>query len=384
MKADGPDIESDRKNLSTCHRQGGDPKPFRRIGRQIGSLILIFSVFTLLYTCDKFDFYGELKGEQTEPEASPLELIPELAIVSLNSEAQFQASGGVAPYTYKMFTGSGSVNSVTGLYKAPDAASNDVVRVTDSEGTTDLSVVRALAPLVITPGSTSMALTDPDITFTASGGDSTQPYTFTIVSGPGTIAPTGPDTAYYHPVAPGDAVIQVEDSLGSIKEATVTITPPGALRIDPTEETIQVGTGSVNFTAYDGTPPHNFFKDSGAGTLTPTEPSKARYDAPVSPERAVIRVTDNHVPPNEVTATVYVVVAAPVAISPTSVTINEGESFTFSASGGQPPYTFEVIQGDGTVDPVTGYYTAVKKGTDKVKVTDYLGSDDIATVKVKK
>jgi len=76
--------------------------------------------------------------------------------------------------------------------------------------------------------------------------------------------------------------------------------------------------------------------------------------------------------------------AAPtiLAISPNSKVLATGNSFTFSASGGQPPYTYTVA-GTGTIQSQVGLYVAPGDTTsDTITVTDSLGTQADASVTV--
>jgi uncharacterized repeat protein (TIGR03803 family) len=79
-------------------------------------------------------------------------------------------------------------------------------------------------------------------------------------------------------------------------------------------------------------------------------------------------------------------VVTPLTIAPTNVTLRGGQTQTFSATGGTPPYTFGFAQNDsgGTMDPASGLYTAGPTDTvlDTVRVTDSLAATALATVAV--
>jgi hypothetical protein len=68
-------------------------------------------------------------------------------------------------------------------------------------------------------------------------------------------------------------------------------------------------------------------------------------------------------------------------ISPSEVTVTVDSSVTFTASGGNPPYTYAVVSGLGIIDPVTGIYDApAVESTDIVMATDSTGQSGTATV----
>ncbi len=72
-------------------------------------------------------------------------------------------------------------------------------------------------------------------------------------------------------------------------------------------------------------------------------------------------------------------VAGGVQISPVSQTVNPGNTISFSASGGVPPYDFAFASNisGGSINPATGLYTAgAALGTDVIRVTD--GKTDVA------
>ena len=71
----------------------------------------------------------------------------------------------------------------------------------------------------------------------------------------------------------------------------------------------------------------------------------------------------------------------PLAISPTSTTLPVGSQFTFSASGGDPPYSYSIVTGSGTIDESSGLYTAPSTpGMDTIQVMDSVGATSEARV----
>ncbi|HTC96066.1 MAG TPA: hypothetical protein VK699_21670 [Terriglobales bacterium] len=96
-----------------------------------------------------------------------------------------------------------------------------------------------------------------------------------------------------------------------------------------------------------------------------------------------IRVTDN----SSNTSNATVTVLSTLAISPQSASVNSGGSQTFSASGGNSPYSYSIVinNSGGTMNASNGAYTAGAKGgvADTVRVTDNAGNISNATVTVR-
>ena len=73
----------------------------------------------------------------------------------------------------------------------------------------------------------------------------------------------------------------------------------------------------------------------------------------------------------------------PLSIVPVSVTVEVGSEFTFTATGGVPPYLFSFVSGLGSIDPESGVYTApMDASVDVVQVEDNEGSLSSARIVV--
>jgi hypothetical protein len=143
-----------------------------------------------------------------------------------------------------VFSGTGTVNSSSGLYTAPGAAGSAVVRVTDSLGATADAAVTINAALAISPAAPNLAL-NASQTFSATGGVTA--YTYSIVSGGGSInSSTG---AYTAPGTAGSVVVRVTDSLGNLSDSNVTVA--NTVVISPTTWTLAV-TNTKTFVASGG------------------------------------------------------------------------------------------------------------------------------------
>ena len=297
-----------------------------------------------------------------------LAISPTSQTTLINSTISFSNSGGVAPYTFSVFSGTGSVNASTGSYLAPVSNGSAVVRVTDSLGNFASANVTVTTSLSLLPATTTLAVNN-TATFTAVGG--TGPFSYSLFSGTGIInSSTGIYTA---PAASGSAVVRVTDSLGATANASITINP--ALTISPTSQTMSIN-GTLNFSASNGVSPYTYSVFSGTGTINS---STGVYTAPASSGSAVVRVTDSlgNIASSNLTIT------NGLGISPASTTLAVNNSATFMALGGSAPYTFSVFSGGGTVNASTGVYTApTVAGVATVRVTDNLGATANATVTI--
>jgi len=72
-----------------------------------------------------------------------------------------------------------------------------------------------------------------------------------------------------------------------------------------------------------------------------------------------------------------------LSINPSATVVPGGGTLTFAADGGVPPYAYSMASGLGSVDPVTGFFTAsASPGTSVVRVTDKTGKSQEATITV--
>jgi hypothetical protein len=122
---------------------------------------------------------------------------------------------------------------------------------------------------------------------------------------------------------------------------------PGELGITPQTATISPGS-SIEIKGKGGFTPYTF--SATAGSIEETE-GVTSYTAPDSEiSDVIITVMDPF--SNEATATIQVVSSTAVLVFPTSMTIAVGESTGYiQVSAGDAPYTFELIEGEGTLEP---------------------------------
>jgi hypothetical protein len=110
----------------------------RRWGGRSALFLAALCLLSLaLSSCDSFDFYGLLSGAGGPGQTGgALAITPVSVVVSVGQACTFTATGGAPPYTFSVVSGSGTIDSGTGVYSAPAIPSSDAIDVTDSAGAT--------------------------------------------------------------------------------------------------------------------------------------------------------------------------------------------------------------------------------------------------------
>ena len=330
---------------------------------------LIFAC-VLLAGCNIFSMAGILDGPPSGGSTSApstLKLLPDAVNVPVNGTRQFTATGGTPGYSYSVQAeGAGGSIDPSGLYTAPASSGTDTIVVTDSAGDTceSTAMVTASVSLSITPVTITLGA-GATVIFTASGG--TSPYTYSVSVGSGTInSGTGFFTA--PPNAESDTV-RVIDAASNTADAIVTVTNPPTLQISPATATLNAG-ATCTFTASGGVPPYSFsVTPPGTGTINPTT---GLFTAPGVAETDTVVVADAGGGTRTASAIVTIVLpGGPLSINPSPASVDAGQTLSFTASGGTPPYAFSIVSGGGSINPSTGIYTApLTGGTATVRVTD--------------
>ena len=309
------------------------------------------------------------------------------ATVSVPYTSTVGATGGVAPYTFAIISGSLptglSLNSTTGVITGTPTASgtfNFVLDVTDSNSHTAMlacAITVSPPPLTLTcPTSTATVNIPYSSNVTASGG--VPPYTFSITAGslPSGLtlnSATGAITGT--PIAPGSFgfVLQVTDS------ATTTVTSLCGITVQspPLTLTCPLNSAVVNLsynstvTAAGGVPPYTFAVISGSLplglTLNSTTGAITGTPAIVGSSNFTLQVTDSTSNTQTSSCSINVYPQLNVSCPANTAIINSPYSSVVPISGGIPPYRYTVPVGGLppglTLNSSTGVITGTPTST---------------------
>jgi hypothetical protein len=155
-------------------------------------------------------------------------------------------------------------------------------------------------------------------------------------------------------------------------------TGPGELSISNTDVSIYVH-GTYPFSAVGGIAPYRFYVVTGEGSINE---STGVYTAEGEAGSATVVVIDSTNTDAYATVTVQGL-NLNLTVSPASITVNEGASYSFTASGGTAPYTYSVISGGGSIYSTSGVYVAPQAtGTATIQVRDTYGNFAYSSVTI--
>lgn len=147
-----------------------------------------------------------------------------------------------------------------------------------------------------------------------------------------------------------------------------------AIQISPQTITLAVG-NTATFSAAKGKRPYTFTVLTGGGLIDSTS---GAFTAPDTPGTTVIRVSDS----NGTQSEALVLTTPALAIYPKSNKIKAGERAFYSASGGVPPYTYQVTSGTGTISSDGVYLAPMATNEGIITVEDTLQNKAQAAITV--
>ncbi|HLE12628.1 MAG: hypothetical protein A2504_04095 [Bdellovibrionales bacterium RIFOXYD12_FULL_39_22] len=166
------------------------------------------------------DLLGNLSTVSTTSwltHAEELSLTPSSAnLLPLDSQT-FSVTGGYSPIIYALSSATGTINSTTGEYTAPNDAGSVVVYATDDIGTQASATINIAFVIAATTSSKTLA-TSEKYQFSATNGFPA--YTWSITSGAGSIDSASGD--YIAPLAANIATIRATDGEGYFDSISIT------------------------------------------------------------------------------------------------------------------------------------------------------------------
>ncbi|MBL7715265.1 MAG: hypothetical protein JNL01_07320 [Bdellovibrionales bacterium] len=195
----------------------------------------------------------------------------------------------------------------------------------------------------------------------------------------------------------GFSKISTVAALASLAVALVSCTPrlngtigvssqiiSNELRFVPTSKVMTAG-NQLQALVAGGSEPYTLSKTSGRGTFNP---ATGIYEAEMDVIRAVPTdqgefVTLQVVDSLGATATMNIVIVETIAFTTPTISVGQGMTHAFGATGGIPPYAFSISSGLGSVNASTGFYTApAVAGTAVIRVRDSETNEAFAFVNV--
>lgn len=264
-----------------------------------------------------------------------LSLNSENLTISVNKSFTFKANGGLAPYTFRKISGDGTILA-SGVYYSFNSPGNDVIQVEDSEHNVVFGNISINNDLSITPNSKNTVPNQIEV-FAANGG--VPPYSFQIISGPGSINNEITNSnGEFISTTTGTTIVQLRDNLNTIVNATISINPE--VQISPLNPKISIG-NSVTFIGSGGIPPYEFDLLSGPGVITVGGNYTSDLGVFTEDRFAIVRIRDSKGTYKQSTITI----TPNLTFSESNIIVKSGSEKIITANGGVPPYTLHFKNG---------------------------------------
>jgi len=318
-------------------------RTFRRYSPFLYVFVLVVLGSTLILTgCGELSLNQLLENE----EPGEFRASPSVATVPMGSSVTIQGNGGFKPYIFEKLSGSGTLHQESGVYDTAGPEFDAEIKVTDSYGRSDTSLITVFAPLKFYANGALVSQISIDaletVVFDADGGLVAGKYAYWldgVAVDPLDVDPSGVWT--FDPPSVGTYEVEVYDDLENSKRVIVDVSL--ALMINPTVAQVQWG-DTVSFKGINVGGTADYTADVVGGSFVVTG-DDAVYTAPPNPFTGTVKITLTDNPSGEwVTATVYVLDVDPSALelllSPSSANLQHGDVQVFEVAGGIPPYYF--------------------------------------------
>ncbi len=315
-----------------------------------------------------FNAVSSVAAATPAPPAPPpmpaLTLTPQSGTLALGGTLQFNAAGGVTPYTYSVDNPVvATINSISGLLTAL-AAGNTAVTVTDNTGSSVSTGSINIVSLEVAPQSANLTVAD-NLQFTAIGGNA--PYTWS--SSNGLVATIDASTGVLTAVNAGTTRVSAVDvngfsaSSGTINVSAAAPPPPPPAPLSITPQTGILGIGQVlRFTVTGGVGAIVWSSSNAAVASI----SSSGLLTGVGAGTMVVSATDG----NGVSVTSGNIEVRRVEVSPGTGTLASRATLQFTASGGALPYAWSTSDSTVATIDASGLLTALAPGVITVSAMD--------------
>jgi KaiC/GvpD/RAD55 family RecA-like ATPase/PKD repeat protein len=362
------------------------------MGRAASAVILVLMLFAIC------GFFSPVAAKQLSVTISPSQASMDVGQAQLFTS---NVTGGTSPYSYQWYLDyvpvSGATNETWAFSPTTPGSYTVYVHVTDSshqqmnaQSNNATVTVNGALSVTIAPSSVTLDVGQSQ-TFTSTVSGGTGPYSYQWYLDGSAVSGATSSTWTYAPSSSGShtVYVKVTDSVSAVATSnTATVTVNGALfvTIAPSSVTLDVGQSQTfNSTVTGGTSSFSYqWYLDGSAVSGATSSSWTCTPSASGSHTVYIKVTDSvSSVATSNTAAVTVDSALSASISPSTVTLDVGQSQTFTStvSGGTVPYSCQWYLDGSAVSGATSSTwtcTASSSGTHTV----YVGVTDSATTHV--
>ncbi len=348
---------------------------------RISAAALLITLVLLTGACSEISLFTLLVNEQE----GDFKMSQDVVNVRYGETYYVKVQGGFLPYSFATTSSVGTLNTSTGLYETPNTGGGlELVEIESSDrfGSSGETAIQVYPELSTSDSMISVREGD-TAEFTVSGGIT--PYS--VAAEAGSISIIVPDDRYEYtaPSSPGMDYIEITDSINNSISITVEVYPPAPVELEmlPTTAVI-LPTGTQDFTVTGGdgfNPGFSIDLSPNIGSTSNNGVDTITYTAPNSEGALILSFTDSS---GTTVSSEIEVIAAPLKLTPSTVSSSPGSILEFTASGGIPPYTFTEQVGSGNLEVISA--TSVRYETNKpppiakIRVTDDAGTTAIANI----